>query len=179
MKQNRFTTETQRHRGKTVLRCYLCLCASVVFAIPAHATTFYLTISGLGGEPDYVQRFKGVADDIDSTLKKAGGDANVITLVAPTRDQIRARFGEIDRQANIALKGHAELLEVNGRYIMLGNVTPNNLGEVVLSLHFQAGMRASLPRVQLDRAPDGDDQIGFIRLKLAAEAKRISLTWDR
>lgn len=65
----------------------------------AHATTFYLTISGLGGEPDYVQRFKGVADDIDSSLKKAGGDAQVMTMVAPTREQIRARFAEIDRLA--------------------------------------------------------------------------------
>ncbi len=65
----------------------------------AHATTFYLTISGLGGEPDYVQRFKGVAEDIDASLKKAGGDAQVMTMVAPTRDQIRARFAEVDRLA--------------------------------------------------------------------------------
>ena len=64
-------------------------------ALSAHATTFYLTISGLGGEPDYDQRFKMWADDIDSSLKKAGGDANVVTLVAPTRDKIRARFAEL------------------------------------------------------------------------------------
>jgi len=76
------------------------------FAIPlllaafgAHATTFYVTISGLGGEPDYDQRFKGWANDIDSSLKKAGGDSNVITLIAPTRDQIRARFDGIAREA--------------------------------------------------------------------------------
>ena len=30
------------------------------------------------------------ADDIDGSLKKAGGDSNVITLQAPTREQIRA-----------------------------------------------------------------------------------------
>ena len=62
-------------------------------ALAAHATTFYVTISGLGGEADYDQRFKMWADDIDSSLKKAGGDSNVITLVAPTREQIRAKFG--------------------------------------------------------------------------------------
>ena len=56
--------------------------AFALLALPTHATTFYLTISGLGGEPDYVQRFKGVAEDIDSSLKKAGGDANVIGLGA-------------------------------------------------------------------------------------------------
>ena len=40
-----------------------------------------------------------LANDIDSSLKKAGGDANVVTMVAPTRDQIRARFGEVAKQA--------------------------------------------------------------------------------
>ena len=67
--------------------------------LSAHGATFYVTLSGLGGETDYVQRFKMWADDIDSSLKKAGGDANVITLIAPTREQIRARFAEIERQA--------------------------------------------------------------------------------
>jgi hypothetical protein len=38
------------------------------------------------------------ADDIDSSLKKAGGDSAVTTMNAPTREQIRARFGELARQ---------------------------------------------------------------------------------
>ncbi|HUP03700.1 MAG TPA: hypothetical protein VMU19_06910 [Bryobacteraceae bacterium] len=66
-------------------------------AVAAPAATFYVTISGLGGEPDYDQRFKMWADDIDSSLKKAG-NADVTTLVAPTRDQIRARFTQLDGQ---------------------------------------------------------------------------------
>jgi hypothetical protein len=68
-------------------------------ALGAPAATFYVTISGLGGEPDYEQRFKGWANDIDSSLKKAGGDSNVITMIAPTRDQITARFDAIAKQA--------------------------------------------------------------------------------
>ena len=68
-------------------------------ALTAPAATFYVTLSGLGGEPDYDQRFKMWADDIDSSLKRAGGDANVITLKAPTRDAIRSKFAEISRQA--------------------------------------------------------------------------------
>jgi hypothetical protein len=74
----------------------------LVGALSAHATTFYLTISGLGGEPDYDQRFKMWAEDIDSSLKKAGGDAKVMTLEAPTRDKIRAQFAEITRDAKPA-----------------------------------------------------------------------------
>ena len=66
----------------------------------APAATFYITFSGLGGEPDYEQRFKMWAEDIDTSLKRAGGDSNIITLVAPTRDQIRAKLAEVARQAH-------------------------------------------------------------------------------
>ena len=63
------------------------------------AATFYLTIAGLGGELDYTQRFKMWADDIDGSLKKAGGDANVTTLNSPHVEEIRTRFAEISKQA--------------------------------------------------------------------------------
>jgi hypothetical protein len=81
-------------------------------ALSAPATTFYVTISGLGGEADYDQRFKGWANDIDSSLKKAGGDSGVITMIAPTREQIIARFDAIAKQAKasdalvVVLIGH-------------------------------------------------------------------------
>jgi hypothetical protein len=68
-------------------------------ALAAPATTFFVTISGLGGEPDYDQRFKMWAEDIDGSLKKAGGDSNVVTLQAPTRDVIRAKLGDVAKQA--------------------------------------------------------------------------------
>ena len=71
-------------------------------AICAHATTFYLTVSGLGGEKDYEQRFKMWAEDVDGSLKKAGGDAKVTTLTNPTRDQVRKAFADIAAQAKPA-----------------------------------------------------------------------------
>jgi len=71
-------------------------------AFPAPAATFYITLSGLGGELDYVQRFKMLADDIDGSLKKAGGESTVTTLNAPTLEQIRARFAEVAKQAKPA-----------------------------------------------------------------------------
>jgi hypothetical protein len=70
--------------------------------LSAHAATFYLTIAGLGGEPDYDQRFKMWAADIDASLKRAGGDAVVITMQAPTREQIRARFAGLAGEAKPA-----------------------------------------------------------------------------
>ncbi|MBZ5585723.1 MAG: hypothetical protein LAQ30_26720 [Acidobacteriia bacterium] len=68
-------------------------------AVSASATTFYVTISGLGGEPDYDQRFRMWAQDIDSSLKRAGGDTQVATLEAPTKDQIRTRLAAIAKEA--------------------------------------------------------------------------------
>ena len=41
---------------------------ALLTALMAPAATYYVTISGLGGEPDYDQRFKGWATDIDSSL---------------------------------------------------------------------------------------------------------------
>jgi len=75
------------------------LAALLILAAAAHATTYYVTISGLGGEPDYDQRFKMWAEDIDGSLKKAGGDSKVFTLQAPTRDKVQAQFADITRQA--------------------------------------------------------------------------------
>jgi hypothetical protein len=97
-----------------------------LFALSAHATTFYVTISGLGGEPDYEQRFKGWATDIDSSLKKAGGDSNVITMIAPTRDQIRARFEALSREAKpgdslvVMLIGHGTFDGVDYKFNIPG-----------------------------------------------------------
>ena len=67
--------------------------------LSAQAATFYVTLSGLGGEPDYDQRFKMWAEDIDSSLKRSGAaDTNVVTLKAPTRDAIRSKFADLSRQ---------------------------------------------------------------------------------
>jgi hypothetical protein len=73
--------------------------ALFLLAASANAATYYVTVSGLGGEPDYEQRFNMWATDIDGSLKKAGGDAKVFTLTAPTKDKVKAQFAEIQKQA--------------------------------------------------------------------------------
>lgn len=56
------------------------------------ATTWYVIVSGLGGEPDYEQRFKMTANDIGAATRSQA-------MVAPTREAVRARMAEIARQA--------------------------------------------------------------------------------
>jgi len=76
------------------------LVLSAISAAALHATTFYVTIAGLGGEPDYEQRFSGWAKDIGKALK-AAPDAKVETLYGPaaTREAIRALFGRIAKES--------------------------------------------------------------------------------
>jgi hypothetical protein len=66
-------------------------------AANARAATFYLTIAGLGGEPDYEQRFGLWAGEIESVLRSAGGDATIETLkgATATRANVRAAFDKI------------------------------------------------------------------------------------
>ena len=113
-------------------------CVLLLAALSAPAATFYVTISGLGGEPDYEQRFKMWAEDIDSSLKRAGGDSNVVTLQAPTRDQIRARFAEIAKQAKpadalvVMLIGHGTFDGVDYKFNIPGpDITGAELGALL------------------------------------------------
>ena len=70
-------------------------------ALPAAGATYYLTIAGLGGEPDYEQRFVMWAGEIEAILKSAVGDAKVATLKGPsaTRANVRAAFEKIAGEA--------------------------------------------------------------------------------
>jgi len=78
------------------------LALMLLAACSAPAATYYVTLAGLGGELDYTQRFKMWADDIDGSLKKAGSDNVVATLVAPQLDQIKTRMATIASQAKPA-----------------------------------------------------------------------------
>jgi hypothetical protein len=70
-------------------------------ALGAHATTFCVTIAGLGGEPDYEQRFATWAKEIDQTLKAGGADIKSVTLAGPdaTRARLRTALESFAKEA--------------------------------------------------------------------------------
>src|SRR5690349_24193566 len=72
----------------------------LVSSAALHATTYYVTVAGLGGEPEYDQRFSGWAKDIDKALK-AAPDAKVETLFgeAATKAAIKAALEKIGKEA--------------------------------------------------------------------------------
>ena len=51
----------------------LLLAATCLLALEAHAATFYVIVGGLGGEPDYEQRFTTAANNLDLTVTTYGG----------------------------------------------------------------------------------------------------------
>jgi hypothetical protein len=64
-----------------------------------HATTFYVTVAGLGGEPDYEQRFASLAQEIEKLIKAP--DANIVTLYGKeaTKAKVESALATVAREA--------------------------------------------------------------------------------
>ena len=58
----------------------LLLAIIAVWTLQARAATYYVIVAGLGGEPDYEQRFTAAAKDLDRVFKGSGESAHVYTL---------------------------------------------------------------------------------------------------
>ncbi len=67
-------------------RCLLCI---LIARLPARASVYYVTVAGLGGEPDYDQRFTANAKDLDKLFKDAGNGAHVYTLTGSQATKVR------------------------------------------------------------------------------------------
>jgi hypothetical protein len=81
------------------------------------------------------------------------------------------------RPRSYVLKGQGQVISADFRHITLADVVPQD-GRVVLSLHYQAGMRAWPSRVQVEREPDPNDPVPLIRLRVASPVARVTLTWQ-
>jgi hypothetical protein len=85
----------------------------------------------------------------------------------------------ITRQPSFVLIGSAQWLRADSECISLDDVTPKN-GQVLLSLHYQEGMRVTPSRVRLERAETLSDPIDFVRLVIPdRHVARVTITWDK
>ncbi len=66
-----------------------------------HAGVYFVTVGGLGGEPDYDQRFAQTATDLDKLFKGSGDDAHVYTLSGSqsTRAKLTETLETVAKQA--------------------------------------------------------------------------------
>jgi hypothetical protein len=103
---------------------------AVVFALtlPSRAAVYYVIVAGLGGEPDYEQRFTAAAQDLDKVFKTGGSAAHVYTLAGAqaTAPQLRETLGAVAREAKtdddfvLILIGHGSFDGVEYKFNLVG-----------------------------------------------------------
>jgi hypothetical protein len=104
------------------------LAAALVFTLRAHAAVYYVTVAGLGGEPDYEQRFAAAAKDLDKVFKAAGNTAKTYTLTGAqsTASQLKETLDAVAREAKadddfvLILIGHGSFDGVEYKFNLLG-----------------------------------------------------------
>lgn len=70
-------------------------------AVSLNANTFYLTVAGLGGAPEYEKQFTAWAQEIDKRLHAVDAQAPITTLsgASATRARVQAAIDQIAHQA--------------------------------------------------------------------------------
>ncbi len=100
--QNRPTRASAADQGVRPTACvrYILMLG---LAVSLHANTFYVTVAGLGGEPEYEQRFASQAQEIDKLIRVGNPDAKVQTLYGPqaTKAQLQSVLAGIAKEAKL------------------------------------------------------------------------------
>ena len=95
--------------------------------LPTYASVYYVTVAGLGGEPDYEQRFTAAAKDLDKVFKASSG-AHVYTLTGSqsTRVRLTETMAAVARDAKpeddfvLTLIGHGSFDGVEYKFNLVG-----------------------------------------------------------
>jgi hypothetical protein len=111
----------------------------LITALSAHASVYYVTVAGLGGEPDYEQRFTANARDLDKLFKESGSSAHVYTLTGTqaTRAQLTQTLTSIAHDAKpeddfvLMLIGHGSFDGTDYKFNLVGpDITAAELAEL-------------------------------------------------
>ena len=106
----------------------LLLVMACAFALQTRAATYYVVIAGLGGEPDYEQRFTAAAKDLDRIFRSAGSASHVYILTGSqaTSTQLAETMSEVARTAQadddfaLVLIGHGSFDGVEYKFNLVG-----------------------------------------------------------
>jgi hypothetical protein len=113
------------------MRLALGVCGLLIAALPTRASVYYVTVAGLGGEPDYEQRFTAAAKDLDKIFK-ASSDAHIYTLTGSqaTRARLTDTISAVAREAKpdddfvLTLIGHGSFDGVEYKFNLVGPDMP-------------------------------------------------------
>jgi len=108
------------------LRCVV-MGGLLLGALPMYANVYYVTVAGLGGEPDYEQRFTATAKELDKVFKASSG-AQVYTLLGreSTRTRLTETIATVAREARpeddfvLTLIGHGSFDGVEYKFNLVG-----------------------------------------------------------
>jgi hypothetical protein len=84
----------------------------------------------------------------------------------------------LDRPKSFVLAGSATVERADRGKMVLTDVVPNEAGEVVLSLHYQRGLRATPTVVLVEGDKDLFDPIPMMKLRLPGPVSRVTLSWE-
>jgi hypothetical protein len=106
----------------------LLLAATCALALNARAATYTVIVAGLGGEPDYEQRFAAAAKDLDRIFTAAGATSHVYTLSGPQATAARfqdtmstvAREAKPEDDFTLILIGHGSFDGLEYKFNLLG-----------------------------------------------------------
>ena len=106
----------------------LFLAIFAMLTLHARAATYYVIVAGLGGEPDYEQRFTTAAKDLDKVFKASSESAHVYTLTGAqsTAAQMRDALTNIAGSAKpeddfvLILIGHGSFDGVDYKFNLVG-----------------------------------------------------------
>ena len=110
------------------LSLHFCLVCTLLAALPARAAVYYVTVAGLGGEPDYEQRFTAAAKELDKLFKESGSAAHVYTLTGSqaTRAHLTETLTSIAHEAKpeddfvLILIGHGSFDGAEYKFNLVG-----------------------------------------------------------
>jgi hypothetical protein len=111
----------------------------------------------------------------------AAGSAHELPATGSVEQRVLFR---IERSPSFALTGSVTWRSADARGILLADCVPappgpgETEGQIVLSLHYQEGMRIRPSRVKLEKAVDSQDNIPFVRLRMREPVGTILITWD-
>lgn len=110
------------------MKTQILLALSFALAARMHAATYYVVVAGLGGEPDYEQRFTAAANDLDKAFKAQGPASHVYTLTGAnaTAARVREAMSTVAREAKsdddfvLILIGHGSYDNVDYKFNLVG-----------------------------------------------------------
>ncbi len=97
-------------------------------ALQAQAATYYVVVAGLGGEPEYEQRFSGAAKDLDRIFKVSTDPGHVFTLTGAQANasNLRETLSTVARESKgdddfvLVLIGHGSFDGVEYKFNLVG-----------------------------------------------------------